>query len=628
MRRQESGVLGLMGALLGVLSAFVAGCAGTGRDFAGTFRHAAVAADHEVASRAGLEVLRRGGNAVDAAVATSFTLSVVRPESCGIGGGGFMVIRFSEAGVRDQRSRGRDVPRQVALNYREMAPWGVGAEFFEKIADKTASTHGGKAVGIPGTVAGLLTAHERYGAVDRATVLAPAIRAAEEGFVADEHYAAACKETTEDFEKNPAWKERFRFVWVRLLCEGKVKRGDRIVNPEQAAALRLIAEQGAAAFYQGPIAQAIIEAVRRDGGVMTHEDLSRFRVSSTDPLTFEALGKTFVTMPPPSSGGVAMGEALQIAQRMWSLKPDQPVELEPVYGVSEATGITGLIEHFRVAAQQNPVYVHPLIESLKHAFADRSEWLGDPAFVTVPTDRLLSTEYASSLAATYNPERTLSANRYGSRETAAVVPDDGGTSHFSIVDGAGNAVACTETINLGFGSCLAVDRFGFILNDQMDDFTTRRGQVNAFGLRQSDRNLPAAGKRPLSSMTPTIVLDAEGRVEVIAGASGGPRIITGTMQAICNVLMFEMPAWQAVESPRVHHQWSPNVVRIEGELYDRLVKVSNDNPEAPTLIGRLQDRGHRVERIDDVGNVQLIRRVGAGWEAACDPRKGGRPAGY
>ncbi|MBX3377800.1 MAG: gamma-glutamyltransferase [Phycisphaeraceae bacterium] len=602
------------------------GCAGPSLPpFAGSYQHAAVAADHEVASRAGLEVLKKGGNAVDAAVAVSFTLSVVRPESCGIGGGGFMVIRFSEAGVADQRRLGRSVPRQVALNYREMAPWAVGPDFYEK-EDRFASTHGGKAVGIPGTVAGLLTAHEKFGRLDRAAVLAPAIRAAEKGFVADESFVSAAKETAADFEKNPAWKERFRFVWERMLRKGKIKIGDVITNPEQASALRLIAEQGTAAFYQGPIAQAMIETVRRDGGVMTHDDLLRFRVASVEPLTFQAFGRTFLTMPPPSSGGVAMAEAMGIL----GLILEQPLretqekieKNNPPRGFFEAIAAPGGMA--LPYGPMSPWYCHRLTEALKHAFADRAEWLGDPDFVDVPVARLVSKEYTGLLARRFQPERTLPLDQYGTREsrTLTSLSEDLGTSHLSVVDAAGNAVACTETINLGFGSCLAVDAFGFILNNQMDDFTTRRGQANAFGLKQSDRNLPAPGKRPLSSMTPTIVLGERGEVEVVAGASGGPRIITGTMQAILQRVGFGRAAWDAVQPPRLHHQWSPNVVRLE-RGFDAV-----DGATGVSLVGELQRFGHRVEPISGVGVVQMIARERGEWQAASDPRKGGKPAGY
>ena len=552
----------------------------------GTANHfptAAVAADHVIASEAGAEILRKGGNAVDAAVATSFALSVVRPYSCGIGGGGFMIIHFNNDPKHGTRS--------VALNYRETAPAAVGADFYEKHPDPQASTRGGGAVAVPGTVAGLLYALEHFGTLDRATVMAPAIRAAEEGFLVDEHFRAANGELIKWFNEDDARKARFGFVWRRLLKEGQVKLGDRVTLPEQAAALRLIAQNGADAFYKGRIAIEILHAVRRDGGPMRAEDLLSYKVEPVEPLRFDAFGHTFLTMPPPSSGGVALAQALGILQR----------------------------RHDDIGRRANaPEYVHLVVEALKHAFADRARWLGDPAQVDVPVRELLSDSYLDARAAQIDPRRARDdLETYGT-----LPPDDAGTSHFCVIDARGNAVACTETINLEFGSLLAVEKYGFCLNNEMDDFTTRRGQANAFGLVQSSRNLPAPGKRPLSSMMPTIVLDRSGRVVMIAGASGGPRIVTGTMQAMLDVLLFGMDASQALATPRFHHQWRPNTLLLERAWY----AVAREDGTAAAL----ESRGHQVEPSGSVGNVQLIRRdkKTRTWDAACDPRKGGRPAGF
>lgn len=606
-------------------------------EYAATFAHGAVAADHAVASRAGAEMLRKGGNAVDAAVATSFCLSVVRPESCGIGGGGFMVIHFSDEGLADQRQRGRSVPRDVALNYREMCPWGIGPDYYEKDTDPHASTHGSKAVGIPGTVAGLLTALDRYGTLDRETVLAPAILAAEVGFTADQHFVAAAKSVMKDFEKNPTWKERFRFVWVRFCREGKIKVGDVIKLPEQAAALRLIAEQGAAAFYSGPIAQAMAETIRRDGGVLNTDDLGKYQVSSTEPLRFQAFGRTFVTMPPPSSGGVAIAETMGILERtLHRVQPSFDWQHLPTRGNIASSGpfIQASPGDHDTMYSPSLIYAHALAESFKHAFADRAEWLADPAFAKVPVETLLSSEYLDARAAAIDMSRTRDPQSYGTQRSTAGATDDHGTSHLSVVDTRGNAVACTETINLEFGSSLAVDSFGFVLNNQMDDFTTRRGRPNSFKLTQSDRNLPQPGKRPLSSMSPTVVLEANHKVDVVAGASGGPRIISGTLHAMLNTTLHGAPAWAAVSMPRFHHQWSPDVISFEPALFDYRTQpplLEHSLVESPEfVIAMLQDFGHRVERAkDDVGNVQLIARdPRGGWQAACDPRKGGRPAGY
>jgi gamma-glutamyltranspeptidase/glutathione hydrolase len=570
--------------LMTVSVALSAGCASRDRrvDVRGRFPTAAVAADHTVASEAGAEILRRGGNAVDAAVATSFALSVVRPYSCGIGGGGFMIIHFNGDPTHGTRS--------VAINYREMAPAAVTADYYEKHPDPKASTRGGGAVGVPGTVAGLLYALEHYGTLDRATVLAPAIRAAEEGFIVDEHYLLANADQITWFHEDDARKTRFRFVWERFLKQGQVKLGDRITLPEQASALRLIAQHGADAFYKGRIAIEILHAVRRDGGPMRAEDLLNYEVAQVQPLRFEALGHTFLTMPPPSSGGVALAQALGILQRRRG-------DLGP-----------------RANA---PQYVHVTSEAFKHAFADRARWMGDPSQVDVPVGALLADSYLDERAKMIDPRRARDVEAYGT-----VPPDDAGTSHFCVIDGRGNAVACTETINLEFGSMLAVDKFGFCLNNEMDDFTTKRGQANAFGLVQSARNLPAPGKRPLSSMTPTIVLDKDGRVVMIAGASGGPRIITGTMQAMLGVLLFDMDASAALALPRFHHQWMPNALLLE--------RAWHREASADGTVAQLESRGHKVEATGSVGNVQLIRRdrKSNSWDAACDPRKGGRPAGY
>lgn len=552
------------------------------------FEHFVVAADHPLASQAGAEILRAGGNAVDAAVATSFALSVLRPFSCGIGGGGFMVIH------KDGRS--------TAINYREMAPRAVGPDYFEKIEDPTASTIGGRAVGVPGTVAGLLYALEKYGAKDRATVLGPAIRLAREGFVADAAYVKAAQNVRRGFEEHPEHKARFPFTWSRFLQSGNVNAGDIIKLPEQAAVLELIAQQGLPGFYQGPVGDAILAAVHADGGLLTAEDLRGFVVKEVEPLKVPFDGGMAISMPPPSSGGIALGQTLGILQR---------------------ANIAGVVKDANWAA-----YTQLLTESFKHAFADRARWLGDPDAVTVPTDRLLSPTNLDMLAGQTHISRSTPTENCGSRWPGMELPqdaphEDGGTSHLCVVDAQGAAVACTETINLLFGSKVAVDKYGFCLNNQMDDFTARRGEANAFGLKQSDLNLPAPRKRPLSSMTPTIVLDDQGRVRAVAGASGGPRIITATAQVLLNALVRGDDAGRAVSRARIHHQWKPDVIEIEPGFDERHNGLGVD-----IWMTKLH---HRTSVATDGAAVQLIlRRPGSGespvWEAACDPRKGGRPA--
>ncbi len=608
------------------------------------FTRYAVAADHPLASQAGAQVLAAGGNAVDAAVATSFALSVVRPFSCGIGGGGFMVIALNS----DPRGE-LTGPIRVAINYRETCPAAVGPDFFERAEQRedegepprhrdtegaprgrdgeerkegwgagagntggtpvpppqpkpaarrsALSVHGGRAVATPGTVAGLLHALERYGRKSRAEVLAPAIRLAREGFEVDAAYVKAAMDLAAKFERDPAMKTRFPFVWSRFLKEGHIKPGDRITLPEQAEVLEAIARDGVAGFYRGPVARAIVEAAGQDGGVLTLDDLAGYAIRTSDPIAFDYRGRLVLAMPPPSSGGLAMAQTLGILSR------------------------TAAHEHAKDGFAAP--YVGLLVESMKHAFADRSRWLADPAYVDVPIARLLSPEYLAARSNSTRIGRILPAAMYGTEPEGEAAPDaapdDGGTSHLCVVDDQGNAVACTETINLEFGSLVVAG--GFCLNNEMDDFTTRRGAANAFGLKQSDRNLPAPGKRPLSSMSPTIVLNAAGEVTMVAGASGGPRIISSTTQVILGVVDFNRTAGQAVAWSRVHHQWSPNVLEYEAAFEEF-------RWQGLRMVDFLKKLGHQCTIAKSGAAVQaIVRKADGTLEAASDPRKGGKPAG-
>lgn len=553
------------------------------------YARGAVATDHPLASQAGADMLSRGGNAVDAAVAASFCLSVVRPYSCGIGGGGFMVIHMP--------GTDGNPPRAIAINYRETAPAAIGPSYYVDLRDAlggsanrtAASRIGPHAIGVPGTVAGLLYALDTYGTLDRRTVLQPAIGAARHGFSADEDYVASVQDLEQRLaqiaEVQPEWRNAASYTWSTLANQGRVSLGDRVQQPAQARALELIAEQGAAAFYHGPIADAVVRAVQRAGGVMTLEDLARYRIDVTEPLRSRFGDFELLTMPPPSSGGVALAQIFGVLDRWHDrLHGDGPTDAD---------------------------YLHVLIEAMKHAFADRAEYMADAAFVEVPINYLLSPAYLDDLARRVDQDGVLSRFAYGSVQPGE---DDSGTSHLSVVDPSGMAVACTETINLRFGSTVAVPEFGIILNNEMDDFTTIPGAPNAFGLRQSDRNLPEPGKRPLSSMSPTIVL-RDGEPFAIAGASGGPRIITATAQVLLNVMRFDMPADDAIDTPRLHHQWVPESLLVESTWSD------------DACLDELRDRGHAIEHTETIGVVQLIRRVGDAWHAASDPRKGGAPAG-
>lgn len=557
------------------------------------FERGAVASDHAVASEAGARMLRAGGNAVDAAVAASFALSVVRPQSCGIGGGGFMVLYLP-----DDPTHGRVV---TALNYRERAPGAAHPGMFTGAGlSPDASTDSGLAIAVPGTVAGLLAALERYGTMEPAEVLAPAVEAGYAGFAADEAYAEAVRSAAGRLDA--AEREQRPYLWNQLMRGGEVAVGDRIANPRQAALLERIAERGVGAFYGE---ETICAAAASAGGALAPADLRAHAPVEVEPLSFTFAGKTFLSMPPPSSGGIVLAQA---------------------FGILERRGVAQ-----RVDSPWTPADSHVLIEAWKHAFADRAEWLGDPAFVGVPVERLTSGGYIAERSSLIDPERTLAPEMYGTRSsaagTAAPPPEDAGTSHLCAVDRWGGAVACTETINLEFGSLVSVEEWGFCLNNEMDDFTARPGEPNAFGLVQSARNAPEPGKRPLSSMTPTIVVDDEGRVLAVAGGSGGPRIITGTMQVLVNALVRGMDAGEAVSAPRLHHQWMPDEVRLEPALRT----PGGDGAHAARaaeLRESLAARGHALGAIGGVGVVQLIVREGGGWRAASDPRKGGSPAGH
>lgn len=558
----------------------------------GTFKHAAVAADHPLASQAGAEMLRAGGNAVDAAVAASFALSVVRPYSCGIGGGGFMVIKLP-VHPKDP-SRG---PVLTTINYRE---WGIGKtrpDYFENDPDKDAPTHGGKAVCVPGTVAGLLYALNNYGTMDRARVLAPAIRIAEEGFQVDQHYEDSSHKdelVIPWLNQDAARQQRFSFLWERFLDSGRVKVGYTLKLPEQAKALRLISEHGADGFYKGPVADAMIKAIKADGGEMTHEDLTSYKVEERAPLRATFKNHVIYTMPPPSSGGIVLAQVLGMLE-------SREQDLQRVSNADLGHG------------HNSAEYIHFITETFKHSFADRARWMADPNFIDVPVKALTDPAYLTQTSARINLNQTQPNDSYG---TSKQLPGDHGTSHLCAVDAQGGAVACTETINLIFGSLLPVPEFGFILNNEMDDFVTREGQANAFGLSHAALNSPEPRKRPLSSMTPTIV-ERDGKPFLLVGGAGGPRIITGSIQATLNVLLFDMNANDALSKPRFHHQWQPDTLQMESAL------LTNQ-----ALVSGLNAKGHATGLRASIASVQLIRVSPEGWQAGSDPRKGGSPAGY
>ena len=545
-----------------------------------SFSRGVVADDHVAPSEAGAKILRQGGNVVDAAVATSFALSVVRPASCGIGGGGFMVIW----NAKEQKS--------VALDYRERSPAFATRDRFGGTADaglpEPRSVRGGLAAGIPGTVAGLCYAAEKYGTLPITTLVQPAIDLCRDGVEIDAHDQEAQASTLVKLAKHDGYQPRFAELLKGYLNGGKPwKTGDRFYSP-QLKTLELIAQHGADGFYEGRVATAITATVAAESGVLSLADLDGYVPTERIALTAEFHGRRLITMPPPSSGGVVLLQTLQSLEAWESLHHQPLNELGP----------------------NCANYVHVVAEALKHSFADRAEFLGDTDFADVPIARMLSREYAQQIAARISPDHTLPMENYGRFFSQS----DGGTSHFSVMDAAGNAVACTETINLTFGSFVVVPEYGIVLNNQMDDFAVEPGKSNAFGLIQSEANAIAPGKKPLSSMTPTIVLQ-HGKATYACGASGGPRIITATLQSLLNHTVFGMEPAAAVTAPRFHHQWSPNELLLEPVLMQQSGK-------ALTIIG------HATKRTSSLAATQAAMLSNGKLFGGSDPRKHGTPAGH
>jgi len=542
------------------------------------FSQAVVAADHAAASEAGARILREGGNVVDAAVATSFALSVVRPASCGIGGGGFMVIWDA-----DQR-------KAIALDYRERAPAAATAAALENNNSypEPPSVRGGKAVGVPGNVAGLCYAAEKYGTMPIARLVQPAIDLCKNGVAIDQHDQEVQASTLSKLKSHGGYEDRFKLLKQLYLNDGKPwKIGDKFYSP-QLRTLEAIAANGAAGFYEGPVASAITQTITEESGIFSTDDLVAYQPTERKALESTFHGRQIFTMPPPSSGGVALLQTLQSLEAWETLSQKSLKSLQ----------------------HNSPDYVHVVTEVLKHAFADRAEFLGDTDFVKVPVDKLLNRDYSRSIAEQVSSTSTLAPEKYG----RFFLHPDGGTSHFSVMDANGNAVACTETINLTFGSFLVVPEYGIILNNELDDFTANPGKPNAFGLIQSEANVIEPGKRPLSSMTPTLVVE-NNKATYACGASGGPRIITATLQSLLNHTVFEMSAADAVSASRFHHQWAPNELLLEPSLQKKIGSS-------------LTERGHVIKGSSSLAATQAAALEETTLSGGSDPRKHGQPAGH
>jgi gamma-glutamyltranspeptidase / glutathione hydrolase len=544
--------------------------------------HGAVASDHPAASAAGVQVLRAGGTAADAACAVALALGVVNPHASGIGGGGFAVY---------YRARDKTVH---ALDFREQAPLSIRPEMFlEDGKPVTArARRGGLAVGVPGEVRGLAELIKRFGKRSFADCVRPAEQLAVKGFPVTKRLALAV-------EKNgSATNTTTDLAAIRAVLAGTLsykaplQPGDRVTRPALARTLRLLRQQGPEAFYTGPIALAIVKSVKDAGGVMLPEDLRRYTVVERKPLETGYRGLRVIAMPPPSSGGVALAEALGVLSA-WRAQRNQE----------------------RLPERGSSAYLHVVAEALKHAFADRARFLGDPDFVKVPTAQLLDPAYHRTLAARIDDNKVLANDKYGMGSGPPPV-EDGGTAHLSVIDAEGNAVALTTTVNLWFGAHLLAGDTGIVLNNEMDDFSLAPGTPNEFRLVGNSQNAVAPGKRPLSSMCPTLVLEGDA-VKMAIGGAGGPTIITGTLQVMLNVLEFQQDAQAASAAPRIHHQWTPAQLDYE-------VDIPLD------VVHGLQRRGHKTHPRDPTtpSLINVIVRTPAGLQAAAEFRGGGAPAGY
>ncbi len=478
--------------------------------------HGMVATTHALASEVGVAVLRRGGNAVDASVAVALALAVVYPFAGNLGGGGFMLVRMADG-------------RTTAIDYREIAPAAATRDMYldEKGEVTNNSTVGYRAAGVPGTPAGLALATEKFGTMKWADLVEPARRLAERGYEID---ARDVRQLSGDASKLGKFADSRR---IFLRDGNPYREGEILKQPELAKTLARLQKNGPREFYEGETARMIADDMKANGGLITLDDLKAYRAKEREPLRGTYRGYEILTMPPPSSGGAVLLEMLNMLERY---------DLAASGFGSSAT-------------------LHLQAEAMKRAFADRAEYMGDADFVKVPIDRLISKEYAASRAATIDVARATPSTEVA--PGLGVARESDNTTHFTVVDKAGNVVSNTYTLNLGFGSGVVAKGTGVLLNDEMDDFAAKVGVPNAFGLIQKENNAIAPGKRPLSSMTPTIVLGKDGKPWFALGSPGGPTIINTVLQVIVNVVDFKMNIQEAVDAPRIHHQWLPDSIRYE-----------------------------------------------------------------
>jgi gamma-glutamyltranspeptidase/glutathione hydrolase len=524
-----------------------------------------VVSEAAIATKVGRDVLAGGGNAVDAAIATAFALAVVHPTAGNVGGGGFAVVRKAKGEI-------------TALDFRETAPAAATDTMYLDASGKPTkdSLVGDRAVGVPGTVAGMWALHQKLGKKPWKELVAPAIALARDGFAVDPFLHASIDRRKDLLVTNPASAA----LWVP---GGKPREtGEVVKNPELQAVLERIADKGSDGFYTGPTAQAIVDEMKRGGGLITADDLKNYKAVWREPLVFEYRGKHISTMPLPSSGGVVLAMSANMLHA---------VDLAKI-------------------GWHSAEHVHRLVEVWRRGFAARNEMLGDPQFAKdAPIAKLVAQDFDDKLAA------TITAKATPSKDVPALLEGQH-TTNFCIVDGKGMAVAITYTLNIAFGNGITVA--GFLLNDEMDDFTAKPGSPNAFGLVQSAANKIEPGKRPLSSMTPSIVEDEKGDLLMVVGAQGGPRIITAVWQTLSNVLDFGFDVDAAVAAPRLHHQHLPDNIKVEAEA------INKDADKTLRELGYTLDWKQPPR---EFGAANAIVRTPNGWKGAADPRGGGAAMG-
>ena len=531
-------------------------------------KHGMVSSQEAIASKIGVDILKQGGNAIDAAVAVGYALAVTLPRAGNIGGGGFMLVHLAEQN------------KTIAIDYRETAPSKAHKDIFldeqGNAVDKLSREHG-LAVGVPGTVMGMELALAKYGTMDLKQVIAPAIKLAKDGIVVTSDLSNSLSGLKSRIAQWPSSAKIFYHA-----DGSNYQVNDILKQPELAHSLSLIAAKGSKGFYQGETAKKIVTAVQNAGGVMSLQDLANYKVVEREPVRGNYRGYEIVSMPPPSSGGIHIIEMLNVLEKF------------PIDELGHNTANT----------------LHLMAETMKYAYADRSEFLGDPDFITVPVKQLISREYAKTISDKIAINKTTPSSEIKPGKLAGYESDQ--TTHYSVVDQWGNAVANTYTLNFSYGSGLVAKGSGILLNNEMDDFSVKPGTPNGYGLIGGDANAVQGNKRPLSSMSPTIVMK-EGKPFLVTGSPGGSRIINITLQIIMNVIDHKLNIAEATAAARIHHQWQPDFIWAEHTL----------NRDTITL---LEGKGHQVKTQESIGSTQSIMVTEQGIFGASDPRRAGSAA--